>query len=107
MTPKEQGIKQAIEHANQVHPDWSELAFEKAKLCLISFETRGVQEFQICDLRKAIDMFFTPLPEPSTKRAWGHISRLLRQANLIKVVGYKPTENLTAHNAIAAIYKVI
>lgn len=102
---KEQAIQAAADHADRIHEDWTNQAFEKSKLAILSMKNRNIKEFQICDLRKAIDMFFMPLPEPPTKRAWGHISRLLRQAKLIEIVGYKPTNNLTAHNAIAAIYK--
>ena len=102
---KEQSIQAAAEHADRVHEDWTNQAFEKSKLAIMSMKNRNIKEFQICDLRRAIDTFLTPLPIPPTKRAWGQISRLLRQAKLIEIIGYKPTNNQTAHNAIAAIYK--
>jgi len=104
---KEQSIQAAADHADRVHEDWTNQAFEKSKRIITSMQRRGRTTFQICDLRQEIDFWFIPLPEPPTKRAWGNVARLLRQAKLIEIVGYKPTNNLTAHNAIAAIYKVL
>lgn len=102
---KEQAIQAAADYADRVNEDWTNQAFDKSKLAIMSMKNRNVKEFQMCDIRKTIDTFFTPLPEPPTKRAFGNVARLLRQAKLIEIVGYKPTNNLTAHNAIAAIYK--
>ena len=104
---KEQSIQAAADNADRVHEDWTGQAYAKSMLCLISMKFRGVTEFQICDLRQQIDVFFIPLPEPPTKRAWGQISRMLVKNNLIRVIGYKPTENKKAHNAIAANYEIL
>ena len=104
---KEQSIQAAADHADRVHEDWTNQAFEKSKLILIHYRLNGTKEFQICDLRHSIDTFLTPLPLPPTKRAWGAVSRLLVKAKLIEIVGYKPTNNTTAHNAIAANYRIL
>ena len=102
---KEQSIQAAADHADRIHEDWTNQAFEKCKLVLTHYRLNGITEFQMCDMRNSMYMFFTPLPDPPTKRAFGNVARLLRQAKLIEIVGYKPTNNTTAHNAIAAVYK--
>lgn len=108
MTPKEKGIKQAIDHANQVHPDWSELAYNKALLALLHLRTTYDKKyFSIEDVREVIRICLLPIPEPPTKRAWGSVTLRLIREKKIEKVGYAPTKSRTAHNAIAAIYKVL
>ena len=104
---KEQSIQAAANHADRIHEDWTNQAFEKCKLILTHYRLIGVTEFQMCEIRRDIKIFLTELPEPPTKRAFGNVARLLRQAKLIEIVGYKPTNNLTAHNAIAANYRIL
>ncbi len=112
MTPKEQGIKQAIDHANQVHPDWSELAYQKCLLAIthLKIKYKFISEkpnFSIEDLRDIIMIYFPSFPEPPTKRAYGSVTLRLIREKRIEKVGYAPTKSRTAHNAIAAIYKII
>jgi hypothetical protein len=112
MNEKEQGIKQAIDHANQVHPDWSELAYQKCLLAITHYklkygELSEAMPISIERLRQIIRTHFVELPEPPTKRAWGNITLRLIREKRIEKVGYAPTKSRTAHNAIAAIYKVI
>lgn len=114
MTPKEQGIKQAIEHANQVHPDWSELAYQKCLLAIRHIKNKQIRlnpneykSYSMEEIREIISTFFLEIPEPPTNRAWGAISRRLISEKRIEKVGYSPTKSRTAHNAIAAIYKVL
>lgn len=102
---KEQAIQAAADHADRVHENWSQKAYQKCLLYLTFARMNNIKEFQICDLRQTINVFFLPIPEPPTKRSWGNIARLLVKNKKIEIVGYKPTNNLTAHNAIAAIYK--
>ena len=104
---KEQSIQAAADNANRVHEDWTNQAYQKAKLCLTSMKLRNIKETQICDLRHYIDVFFTELPEPPSKRSWGIVARRLRDANLIRIIGNKQTNNRKAHNAIAANYKIL
>lgn len=102
---KEQAIQASADHADRVHGDWTAQAYQKSILALLSLKNRGINQFQICDLRETIRVYFLPIPEPPTKRSWGQVARMLVKDNKIKVVGYKPTNNVTAHNAIAAIYE--
>ena len=104
---KEQSIQAAAEHADRVHEDWTNQAFFKCKLILTHYRLTGITEFQMCDIRRESKIYLTELPEPPTKRAFGNVARLLRQAKLIEIIGYKPTNNSTAHNAIAANYKIL
>ena len=104
---KEQSIQASADNANRVHEDWTNQAYQKAKLCLTSMKLRNIKETQICDLRHCIDVFFSPLPEPPSKRSWGTVARRLRDANLIKIIGNKQTNNRKAHNAIAANYEIL
>ena len=104
---KEQSIQAAAEHADRVHEDWTNQAFEKSKLAIMSMKNRNIKEFQICDLRHYIDVFLTSLPEPPTKRCWGTVARRLRNNNYIEIIGNKQTNNRKAHNAIAANYKIL
>ena len=113
MNEKEQGIKQAIEHANEVHPDWSELAYQKCLLAITHLKTKHTilmlmgKPISVEELRDIIRIYFPDFPEPPTKRAWGSVTLRLIREKRIEKVGYAPTKSRTAHNAIAAIYKVI
>lgn len=102
---KDEAIQAAADHADRTSPNWTSQAYQKALLAMLSLNNRGITQFQIHDVRETIRVFFKPLPEPPTERAWGWVTQQLIKDGQIKQVGYGPTKNKKAHNAIAAIYE--
>ena len=101
-----QGIKKAVDHANQVTPKWAEMAYD----CFLSylgccpsgynFMAEDVRDFStrhypfICD----------GLPEPPSLRAWGGIMRRAQRAGVIRAIGTRKVVNPKAHSANATLW---
>lgn len=97
-----QGIATAIAHADRLSPDWSQRAYAMAREFL---RTRTpLDRFQIEDVRD----FATGrgLEEPPSLRAWGGITRRLKNESLLRAVGFAPVKNPRAHAAPTAVYEV-
>jgi hypothetical protein len=91
------GIKQAEDHANQVHDKWSDQAYKFA-LDYLKFHPAMMGE----DIRKVSEGF---IPHPPSLRAWGSIIVRLRKEGLITQVGFNQVRNPKAHCANAACWK--
>jgi hypothetical protein len=96
---RDEGIKKAEDHANSVHPNWSEKAYEFLKRYL---KNMGGVEFQAEDVRSFAALVNFPLPDNA--RAWGGVFNRAIKENLIKKVGIGPVKNKKAHCANANIY---
>lgn len=94
---RDRGIEQAVRHADAVHTNWSEQAFSQFKVFLIA--QRG--EFMSEDFREFASGM---LPEPPSKRAFGHVMLRAAKAGLIKKVGHSPVKNIKAHRAFASVW---
>jgi hypothetical protein len=92
------GIKRAEDHANKVHGDWSQQAFEFLKIYL----RHNKNDFMTEDVRNACKGV---VPEAPTARAWGAIILKAAHADLIRKVGIRPVKNLRAHRANAAVWR--
>lgn len=82
-TQRDRGIRQAIEHAETVVPDWSEIAYRW--IVQYAREHRG-QRFISEDVTDAARE--AGISSPTDSRAWGHPFRKAAKAGIIKRVGY-------------------
>lgn len=95
---REAGMAQAVDHANAVHQDWSEKAFEFLKVFI-----KSNPMFMTEDLRYASQGI---VPSPASQRAWGSIIRRAALEGLIFRSGYGQVKNSKAHRANAGVWKV-
>ena len=95
----EQGINAAIEHADNVIPDWSKQAYNFA-----CYYCRTHNRFMAEDMRNASDGI---VPDPPHTRAWGGIIRRLANNGIIRCIGISKVKNVTAHSANASVWEVI
>lgn len=96
---KAKGIKQAVDHANEVSKLWSEEASEVLKKYLV----RRKKPFMCEDVRQfATDK--TDLEMPPSNRAWGGVIQRAKNKGLIKHFGYFQVSNPKAHKANASIW---
>jgi hypothetical protein len=93
-------IQRAEDHANAVHGDWSDQAFEFLKIFLA--HRRG--EFMAEDFRAACNEV---IPEPPSLRAYGAIILRAAKSGLIRKVGMRSVKNLKAHRAFASVWRKV
>lgn len=99
MQNENEGIEQAVDHADQVSPGWSDRAFEMVK------RYPNVLPFFVQDLREwAHD---NGLEDPPSNRAWGGVIKRANHAGLVKFVEYKPKPHEGQHNQPAAVWQKI
>lgn len=99
---RDQGIDQAVSHADAVNANWSDLAFEKLKEFLQIFS----DPFQAEEVRSfaAVDDEF---PLPPHDRAWGGIFKRAVCQGLIKKIGHKNTKSVRSHCTPAALWQKV
>lgn len=98
---KEEGMKQAIDHANEVDENWSEKAEEVFMMYLSKISNN--HEFMAEDVREFAEENKL-IPEPPHKRAWGGITyKLAKRGDIIKV-GAKATRNPRSHQSYATVW---
>lgn len=95
---RDNGIKQAIDHAKQEDVLWP----GKAYLMLKRYLSFNIGEFMGEDIRKYSEA--NGLPEPPSKRAWGAIMVKAAKAGLITKVGTRSVKNPKAHMANATLW---
>jgi hypothetical protein len=91
------GIKKAEDHANAIHDDWSNQAYE----FMLIFLRHSKTDFMVEDVRAACKGV---VPEAPTSRAWGAIILRAAKAKLVKKVGIRSVKNSNAHRANAAVW---
>jgi hypothetical protein len=96
---RDKGIEQALKHANEVQPLWSEKAYN----CLLRF-IQWNDEFMTEDLREFASL---SLPEPPSNRAWGGIIVRAVKNGLIERKGFKNVKNAKAHCTPATLWKTV
>jgi hypothetical protein len=95
---RDAGILMAVEHADQVEPDWSTLAYDALKQYLrISRGTFMTEEVR--SYAKAIGV-----PTPPSLRSWGAIMTRASKEKLIRHVGFGTTNNPKAHKTPASLW---
>ena len=95
---RDKGIQQAINHADQVKPLWSEQAYN----CLLNY-IRYNDEFMTEDVREASKH---QLSEPPSARAWGGIIVKAVKCGLIYRKGFRNVSNVKAHRTPATLWAV-
>jgi len=90
---RDNGMKQAVDHADEVTPRWSEEAYKFAKRYILYYEY-----FMTEDIR---EMASGIVPDPPSFRAWGAIMVRLAKEGLIRKAGFSPVKNAKAHMAFA------
>lgn len=95
---KEAGMKQSLDSANQVHPDWSEKCYRLFKVW-IQYQSGA---FKMETFRQGVQ---TLLEAPPSLRAFGPITARARKEGLIRHVGYAQVENPKAHRATSSLWQ--
>jgi len=96
---RNKGIQKAINHADEIIPNWSDSAFNYLKKYIKSHK-----QFMAEDVRIASRKF---IPEPPSARAWGGVIIRANKLGLIKHIGYKNVSNEKAHRTPASVWKTI
>jgi hypothetical protein len=96
------GISVATEHADLVHKDWSENAYQSLKRFLLT----QAKPF-MCEQVRDFATTHSDLPQPPSNRAWGGVFRRAAHEKLIKHVGYGQVTNPKAHMANASMWQAV
>lgn len=97
---KQHGIRQAIEHADNVVESWSIKAYN------LFFEyIKTVEQFKTEDARVYAEE--KGLEIPPTKRAWGAVVLKLARQGYIKRIGIVTVDNPKAHKGFTALWGVV
>lgn len=95
------GMEKAADHADQVHGNWQDAAYEFLKKYIGYTKTPFMGE----DVRRAAELAEgSPVPTPPSKRAWGAVLVRAATEGLIKKKGYGTVTNPLAHRTPAAIW---
>lgn len=97
---RDAGIAQAVDHANQECPSWS----EKAYIALKEFLRRTPQRSFMTEEVRCWAHQEYGLPRPPHSRAWGGIMARAAKHGLIRKIGITQVRNKTAHCANAAVW---
>ena len=95
---RDAGIKQAVDHANDVHESWSDQAYR----FLLVYVCEHSEPFLCEDVRAAAEGI---VPEPPSKRAWGGSVTRASNAGLITCIGTKKVKNPQAHCTKANLWQ--
>lgn len=95
---RDAGIKQAIDHANEVTENWADRAYA----FFLNFLANHNGTFMAEEVRVYAEGM--GLPEPPDNRAWGHVIVRGKKNDLIESWGTKKVKNKKAHCANAAIW---
>lgn len=95
---RDKGIEQAEKHANQVHTDWSERAFEFLKSFIETNKKFLAEDVRFHSIGK--------VESPPSQRAWGSVIVRAAKEGLIRRVGYEQVKNVKAHRANASVWAV-
>jgi hypothetical protein len=97
----EQGIKQAVDNANNVNEGWSDVAYN---FLLEFIDYYWFDTFMTEEVRAHAHGV---VPVPPSKRAWGGIIRKAVKEGLIKRDSYKSVKNPKAHSTPATLWRII
>lgn len=92
------GMKQALDHANQINDNWSKEAYRY----LTVFLRYNSGEFMTENFRAYCEKY--NLPTPPSLRAYGSIMVQAQRNGLIKSLGYSSVKNPKAHSTPATIW---
>lgn len=96
---RDEGMKRAIDRAEELHEGWSDLAYDFLKGYI-----KINPVFQVEDVRFASQGL---VPTPRSQRAWGGVIRRAAKEGLIWQDGFKKVKNVLAHRTPAAVWKTV
>lgn len=95
---RDKGIKKAVDHADEVHPSWSQIAYGH-------FRTYVAQQkgpFLIEEYREWVKDL---IEAPPSLRAFGALTMKAAREGLIRQVGFAKVRNERAHMANVAVWR--
>lgn len=92
---RDQGMQQAIEHAEQDAPGWSQRALEMLDAC-------PMDRFMVEDLREWA--YANGLDRVDNDRAWGSVITKAARLGLVMHNGYRSVKNRKAHATPASVW---
>ena len=95
---RNEGIKKAIDNADDTHEKWSDKAYK----FLLDY-IKSHKEFMTEELRVDSEK---EIPKPPSNRAWGGIILRASRAGLITRVGFSSVKNVKAHRTPATVWRV-
>lgn len=99
---RDAGIQTAVDHVEEVCPNWSDIAYNKLKEFLQIFS----DPFQAEEVRSfsAVDDEF---PDPPSNRSWGGVFLKAANAGLIRKIGSQNTKAVKSHCTPAALWQKV
>lgn len=94
---RDRGIRQAEASANELHDNWSDVAYDFLKGYI-----KINPVFQAEDVRFASQGI---VPSPKSQRAWGAVILRAAREGLIWQDGFRKVKNVNAHRTPAALWK--
>lgn len=96
---RDAGMQAAVDHANCVHPKWSDAAYNFLLIYMKQFK-----EFMVEEVRQASE---GTVPQAPNQRAWGGIVVRAVRLGLIRRKGFRNVANAKAHCTPATVWEVI
>ena len=93
---RDEGIQQALTHANESSERWSEIAYDFLKRYMLDNPV-----FMAENVREAATGI---VPEPPSKRAWGGVLVRAAKEGLIIRMGFRNVKNARAHCTPATLW---
>ena len=93
---RDEGIEQALNHANETAERWSEIAYDFLKRYMLDNPV-----FMAENVREAAANI---VPEPPSKRAWGGVLVRAAKEGLIIKMGFRNVKNARAHCTPATLW---
>lgn len=95
---RDEGIDQAVSHAEQEIPGWADIAYN----FLLTFISKHNGTFMAEEVRVQAEL--NDVPVPPSLRAWGSVIARAAKNELIKRVGYRQVRNVKAHCTPATLW---
>lgn len=92
---KQAGMSQALAHADQVYPAWT----ERAVMAIARFAAAKKTSFMVEEVKA-----FADLPMPPTVNCWGAACNKAKSMGIISFVGYGRTSLPAAHSRVSGIW---
>lgn len=101
---RDAGIQQAAQHAEEVEPNWGDVAYEALRVFAAGKRASG-QPFTSEDVRSSIAA--AGVPVPPHLRAWGSVFQRAARAGMIEKVGIVESRAAHCHCAFVAAWKAV
>lgn len=98
------GMQRAVDHADNVSPNWSARAYEAGRRFISSCEVGT--KFLTEELREWT-YSNCGLDSPPSDRAWGAVTIMLRKSGFIVSDGFAQVSNPKAHRTPATLWRII